>query len=84
MIAIMLDIKCCVAGTDLRIRCETARVYVLDSPHFYSVSVYASTTTERALKHTSVSPAQWVRVPLICANTLTCCVPVTRPASLDR
>ena len=38
-----------VAGADLRLRCETARVYVLDSPHFYSASACAFTTTERAL-----------------------------------
>ena len=38
-----------VAGADLRLRCETARVYVLASPHFYSASACAFTTTERAL-----------------------------------
>lgn len=34
-----------VAGADLRLRCKTARVYVLASPHFYSASACAFTTT---------------------------------------
>lgn len=63
-----------VAGADLRLRCETARVYVLDSPHFYSASACAFTTTARALVYLyrwlracgAVSPIHQMLLPVVC------------------
>ena len=77
MIAIMLDIKCCGSGASRLLVGKSSRQSQNQMECIFTLPRAHSriTTTERALKHTSVSPAQWVRVPLICANTISCYVP---------